>query len=302
MERLCEYCQSPFIPKRIDTVYCCHSCRQMAYMDRKAKTVNGIDALKLKYKPDPSIAGSGKDETSNKTTDPDNYPSIKTANTVEPSIDKSGEEQKTSSNEAELNTKPSIEASQNINPSINETEKNVKPYNKKTSIDAFKNQTSPAVNKTSEIGAEYVEVESPFVRELIELTNERDNITKLMMPFYENSSAVGWISVRYKCLVECLLTFSEMKNIEVDDLKEVCNAFTSMIQSRYFNSLPKRYPYIKEILETRNSIKEICSNADENEPLKFILTDETRKKMIATRWELSYNVPKINFSRISFKE
>jgi predicted nucleic acid-binding Zn ribbon protein len=35
MEKQCEYCHKAFEPKRADTKFCSHSCRQMDYMDRK---------------------------------------------------------------------------------------------------------------------------------------------------------------------------------------------------------------------------------------------------------------------------
>ena len=66
------------------------------------------------------------------------------------------------------------------------------------------------------------------------------------------------VSTRFKCFVECLLTFSEMKTIELDDLKEICNAFTLLIISSYFKSMPEAYLYIDEILELRESLKMIC--------------------------------------------
>lgn len=44
MEYTCSYCNKPFVPKRTDSMYCSHSCRQFAYVLRKSS--NG--SLKIK--------------------------------------------------------------------------------------------------------------------------------------------------------------------------------------------------------------------------------------------------------------
>ena len=93
-----------------------------------------------------------------------------------------------------------------------------------------------------------------------------------------------------------------MKTIDLNDLKEVCNAFTLLIQSNNFKSLPGRYPYTQEIVELRQGLKQICHNADENEALRFRLMPQNKKKLISTRWELANYVNKINFDDLNFKE
>ncbi|MBA3683386.1 MAG: hypothetical protein H0W73_19805 [Bacteroidetes bacterium] len=143
--------------------------------------------------------------------------------------------------------------------------------------------------------------QSAFVEALIELTNERDNLSKLAPLFwYDATGTYLWISTRFKCLVECLLTFSETKTIELDELKEICNAFTLLIRSIYFTSLPQTYPYTNEILNLKESLKKICLSSNE-EKIKFSLLPQTKKVLIATRWELHYYVPKINFRGLSFE-
>jgi hypothetical protein len=242
MSRICPYCKDPFIPKRIDAVYCCQSCRQMAYMERKTNlsvNINSLDGFKM---------SENQSETS--------------AKLIYPSTDISEE-------------------------------------NKKPSIDALQ-QNIIEQPKTEE---KYQRYESSFINELVELTNERNNVVKLYTLFIEdNSGAFQWVSSRFKCLAECLLTFSEMKTIEIDDLKDICNAFTMLIQSNYFKNLPQAYPYTHDILNLRESLKNICKNADENEPLKFRLQTQNKNKLIATRWELSHYVHKKTFSQLNFKD
>lgn len=42
MEKKCQYCQQQFELKRSDSVFCSHSCRQMAYMERKRVKDSGM--------------------------------------------------------------------------------------------------------------------------------------------------------------------------------------------------------------------------------------------------------------------
>jgi len=93
-----------------------------------------------------------------------------------------------------------------------------------------------------------------------------------------------------------------MQFIELDDLKEVCNAFTSVIQSKSFSYLIAEYPYTKEIVWLRDTIKNICLNADENEPIELRFKKETKLRLIVARWEMANYVPKISFSQLNFTE
>lgn len=261
MERICEYCKSPFVPKRTDALYCSHSCRQLAYVLRKA-TDNAIEGLNnLTFKHEPSTETKENNPATQKLTDTNEQTSIiNTEKTIYPSI----------SNQINVN-KQNTETKIAVNNS--ETEKEI-----------------------------YTEYESSFNRELLESTEERDYTSKLSLLFYERVAPVLWVSVRYKCIVECFLTFSEMKEVHPNTLKEVCNALTALILSRYFKYLPQNYPYTNEIIELRDSIKELCLNIDENELFKFRFKRETKLKMIATRYELAQFVPKKKYSELKFTD
>lgn len=196
-----------------------------------------------------------------------------------------------------------LELSKNqIEPSIDvlsETgEASIKTNEKsKTSIDSLLEDFNRQEEK------EYIPYTSTCVDNLIELTNERDYLSKLsflMLP--EGKGIMYWVSLRYKCLIECLLTFSEMKQIEIDDLKEICNAFTMLTKSKNFKSLPDKYPFINDIINLRENLKKICLSENTMEYLKYRLSAATKKTLMATRWELSYFVPKVSFSRLNFNE
>ncbi|HXB41692.1 MAG TPA: hypothetical protein VNZ49_14220 [Bacteroidia bacterium] len=286
------------MPKRIDSLYCSHSCRQLAYVLRKASTGNTIDGLKtLTYKPDPIVIQQTKQESSIEPGAEEKYPStesVKTAENVNELTDKKPD--------------PSIKESVPVNyPSIvnNETVKkeSVLPVNtdKKESTPEIKQVNT--VTKPKEEPEQYKQYNSAFLLELFNLTEARDYHFTLYRLLHNNKeSSAYWISLRFRCLVECLLTFSEMQFIDLNDLKEVCNAFTNLIQSRSFKYLPSNYPYTKDIVQLRDTIKNLCLNADEDEEFTFRFKKETRLKIIATRWELASQVPKTTFSQLKFTE
>jgi hypothetical protein len=291
MERICGYCQNPFVPKRTDSVYCSHSCRQLAYVLRKANTNPTLNGLKeLKYKPEKGNEVFSKEEASTKKEPQNIYPSIQTEILPKQSEDLTDNEQEPSITKEEATLYPSKNEVGNTFFTENKQEKEIITVNKQ-SIDKI----IPAETK-------YIDYKSAFIDDLVEIMNEKGYGSKLGALFYHKNVPTAWISLRYKCLLECLLTFSEMQEIDLDDLKEVCNAFTSLIQSRNFTYLPSSFPFINEIIKLRDTIKELCLNEDEDEPLKFRLKRETKLRMIATRWELAQCVPKINFSQLNFTE
>lgn len=236
-------------------------------------------------------------------------------NSLNTSIDASHEDTKTSikygnpsiddsENEYETSTKPvypSIETMEEDNETSIKTTQNVNP-----SIDVSAQTVNKTVANTIENDqeGEYIPVTGSFIDALVQLTIERDNnITRLVNLFHvDGSGIVKWVSLRHKCLVDCLLTFSEMKQTETNDLKEVCNAFTLLIQSGSFKSLPVIYPYIQEILQLKESLKQICMEATINnmQLLRFRLS-HSKKSLIATSWELSHFVPKVSFAGLNFK-
>jgi hypothetical protein len=242
MEAICAYCKTFFIPKRIDARYCSHSCRQLAYVLRKA------------------LVHDKKEST------PENELSIKKQEWENDSLIKH-------------ETKGQI--SNLWDSELTDTKKELS-------------------NLTDQ--QNYRDLESPFIREIMELSEQRDYTSHLTILFQQGDVSVTWISLRYKCLLECVLLFSEMQYIQLDDLKEVCNAFTSIIQSRFYRGLPQSYPYITEIIELRNHVKEACLSVEEEDVLKFKLKRETKQKLIASRWELSGRVPKRTFNQLNFKE
>lgn len=283
MERLCEYCREPFIPKRSDAKHCSHSCRQLAYVLRKAIKAPGENLNELTVKSEASINGDKINAKQEELTDNEKQVSIQAK---------------------EAQEHPSIESEININES-NKVQLAVNTDKKPKLILNFDSLKAKADKE--KIEEKYIEYESSFVRELIDLTESRGYSEKLSHIFYHGSIPAKWVSVRYKCLLECLLTFSEMRDVALDDLKEVCNNLTSVILSTYFRSLPLSYPYLKEIIGLRDSLKRVCIQNDDDEGeeggendvfIKFRFKPGTKKELIATRYELSQLVPKKHYSEL----
>lgn len=148
---------------------------------------------------------------------------------------------------------------------------------------------------------DYVDHQSKYVMQLDRLQAERD-VWYSLSKFFDSTDEAGlWVSEKYRCLIDVLLTFTEMKRIELDDLKEVCNAFTDVINSDYYQCLHPSYPYTTEIKKLRDQIKTTCINTL-REHFKYRIGKEKKQNLILTRFELSQFVGKSKFSELKFRE
>lgn len=297
MECRCEYCKEVFVPKRIDARYCSHSCRQLAYVLRKAQIDVGISVTeKQMNNSETSIVSENKQEASTNNALIMHDPSIEEGKNEELSINLTDKADESSIKANEIMPYLSKEEDISVN---TEPELSVNKNKRDGFID-----TKPIISVVKPVREEekYQHYNSLYLDEIVELTQERDN-TGILFSFLHNKTAGSacWISLRYRCLLECLLSFSEMQSIELDDLKEVCNAFTGILESKSFKVMIPEYPYLNEIPKLRGLIKNLCLNAKE-QTLTFRLKKETKLQLIASRWELANYVPKVSFDSLNFKE
>lgn len=265
MEKICEHCGDLFIAKRKDVVYCSASCRQMAYMERRLNSFSGSEDI-------------SQTQISNL--------SIDTSNT-KPSIDISKKDSETSIDGLGEYDETSIDTLQKekIN-HINKSE---------TSL------TNELINK--EPIKEYHFVNSKYLNAISDLSNQRDYISILNNCIYVHKNVPCYdVGMRLKCLVECLLLFSEMKLTDIDDLKEVCNAFTLTIGSNYYKGLPDKFPYQSYIVSLRDKLKQLIIENRDDEKIQFRVSTENKIELIVTRYELSYFFTKKRFCDINFAE
>ncbi len=93
-----------------------------------------------------------------------------------------------------------------------------------------------------------------------------------------------------------------MKYTDVDDLKEVCNAFILLTKSDCFIELPTNFPYTKYILNLRDKLKQLCIDNNELERIKFRINRENKIELMVTRFELAHFIPKKKFGDLNFGE
>lgn len=242
-------------------MYCSHSCRQFAYVLRKSTKEPVKDLSKATAVP-----------------------------LVEEISDNSIKQEL---GQAEDQSKLSVKTEKEL--SVNtETELSVKTY-KQEIMPPIITEIKPIVNEN-----DYADHQSKYLMQLDRLHAERDVWYSLSKFFDSNDEAGLWVSERYRCLTDVLLTFTEMKRIELDDLKEVCNAFTDVINSDYYQCLHPSYPYIDEIKKLREQIKNTCILTN-REQFKYRISSEQKQNLIVTRFELSQFVGKRKFSELRFR-
>jgi hypothetical protein len=236
MERLCEHCGEPFIPKRADANYCGHSCRQQAYLARKIG--QGQNLGNLIFNP---LEEEETTEPSIPVTVKEPYLSIKDEKPIQP-------------------VKP-------------------EPMTDKKLPDYFSNFLD-------------------FIDRRITYRN-RDSFLSAFEIRYPALS--NWINTHCLCLIESLLAVSEMRSVDLDDLKDISNAFHLLLNSETFKNIPVNYPYTTEMNKYYETIRQFCiSSQEETVEVKFTRT--TKAELLSTRFELVQFVSWVRFDQLNFSE
>ena len=225
MEKECKHCHKTFNVQRIDSIYCSRSCRQMAYVARKATNLKEL-----------------------------NPTSVSTLQ-VETQI-------------AEIKT------------------------------------TEPTTDKIPVLIREkiYEEHQSGFLKAIRE-QNENDTDLYAMHTCIITNQDVHsyWVGLRLRCLVECLLLFSEAKFTRVVDLMEICNAFTKIKRTVYFKNLPNIFPYTGAIENLGEKLKKICIKMQKLEQVKFKMETKDKIELILMRHILAQFIRREKFSQLEFE-
>lgn len=302
MEKSCEHCNELFIGKRSDSVYCSSSCRQMAYMERRLNPFPN-DVLNRMKNEESFPTGKTSIDLSPQNQEPSidsslkNDPSINASEkNQEPSIDGYTNDNETATGRLQRNKKPSIDSLEFNLKAPHQTPIDIKST-QHTANDSVTDLTSDEANTP------YESVNSNFLTAIADLSNRRNHLSVLNNYLYYYKNAASYeVGLRLKCLIECLLTFSEMNLTELENLKEVCNAFTLTIGSNYYKRLPEKFPYKSYILLLRDKLKQLIIENRSAENLRFKISPENKIELLATRFELSEFYTKTRFCDINFSE
>lgn len=110
-----------------------------------------------------------------------------------------------------------------------------------------------------------------------------------------------WIGQRLRCLIECLLLFSEANLTPVTDLMELCNAFTYLRKSIHYQSVNELFPYKSVVENLNHKLKTLCLRCKKNEQVKFRMQEKDKIGLIVVRYELSQFFRKEKFSQLNFE-
>jgi hypothetical protein len=153
-------------------------------------------------------------------------------------------------------------------------------------------------------GKEYKYIVSTFVDTLRMNNFDRKTVKKLnvLVENPANILEVIWVSIRFRCILESILTLSEMNEVSWEDLAELSNALTLLTKSNAFKKLPPAYPYFNEINKLQEKLWTYCQNNQDKPEILFRLQPEIKNELMLYRYELSKVFTKVPFSKLSFTD
>lgn len=110
---------------------------------------------------------------------------------------------------------------------------------------------------------------------------------------------LGWISVRFRCLLENIIRLSNYKCIDRDTLLAISRAFTDLCVSSNFGSLSHCYPFASLINDLQYRFKVLAEEL-QGEEIAFRLSLSRKAELMAVRFMIGNFVPKISFSQLKF--
>ena len=151
---------------------------------------------------------------------------------------------------------------------------------------------------------EFKPVQSRFIIDVCELLKRRDVEHNLYCYMKDNKTiikSIAWVNVRLRCLIEVLLLISERKNLPLNDLIEITNAFICLNKSEQFKKLPENFPYYHLVKDLRDKLKVICIENEHSEEVTLKLNRRLKTELIVYRCELRTVGSKVKFSELNFE-
>lgn len=152
---------------------------------------------------------------------------------------------------------------------------------------------------------EYKWINSSFLDKLINKLRDRNmeyHLSDLNFNHPIVVSSIQWINIRFRYLIESILTLSERRKIAIVDLIDITNAFTLMLQSDQYKNLPETYPYTHDIKRLRNKLKGVCLEMKGLEEMCFRIRKEMKAELIVLRCELRTVAEKKPFNHLDFNQ
>ncbi|SEW46027.1 hypothetical protein SAMN05428988_6218 [Chitinophaga sp. YR573] len=115
-------------------------------------------------------------------------------------------------------------------------------------------------------------------------------------------SAVKWVSIRLRCLLENLIRLSNLPAVNYQTLRAVLEAFNDIMASRHFRLLPPDYSYTTIIKELAGKLAVLAKQGKRQKTTRFRLTLNRKAELMAARYILAGLVPPARFSELDFKE
>ena len=333
MLHACSHCNIAFTANRKDKRYCSNSCKQMAFIKRQEKSVGFVfekhqNVNNTKHQVNETSIGQNVKPSIN--TLPSDIEKLKkelnafAEVVIQNKLDELLQNSNLSSmpNATNFNTNlhsdldlfgdkqaiiKSLQDDENNNTVHEQTQASTKIQTAKPSIvtiDGFTKKTvnSKTVQPTILIEEKnYMPITCKWITKLYERFNERatdEKLNALATTYKDKMNPVEWISIHYRCLLECVITIAEIKVVAWNDLAELTNAFTFLITSVYFNELPNNYPFTNDIIFLRDKLKHFCLETRNENDVTFRLKFDTKKELFLHRFELSMVFAKISFNQL----
>jgi hypothetical protein len=182
---------------------------------------------------------------------------------------------------------------QNVNYLYEDIPKTMNQYTEPSMEAQTFNPSIPVIDALSIENRLFVPVKCKWLVALYDRYHYRGNEEKLL-----GMSDINWVSIHYRCLLECVIAISEMKEVPLSDLAELTNAFTFLISSSYFESLPSEYPYTKKIIALRKKLRDFWIEMRGEDWIQFRLKWDTKRELMLYRFELSMVFPRIGFDEL----
>lgn len=119
---------------------------------------------------------------------------------------------------------------------------------------------------------------------------------------YLGRESANWVNLRWRSILETLLSFSKLPSVKAGRLIAVTDALREMQQSSEFRYLPISYPFIKEIRELSSRMASITACMKPKESIQYRITLPRKAIIIGMRFLLAGVVPLVPFDELSFDQ